>query len=193
MGVSSAQHHLRTGRGPFQWRKKATAKLAAETSTIPTNTATTKLSSSRTCTCLIAVAPGNLERWPAGTCAKSGAMRPPRWLSCVRTALARRISRSFRSSFQTNRLAVIRVTSRRTAITALCPGNADTGVCDAGLNFVASRARACGSLAGGSVPGTRAGKRRRNAQPRRSPALPLLRKPGLLQSPPKLGFGKRSP
>jgi hypothetical protein len=34
MGVSSAQHHLRTGRGPFQWRKKATAKLAAETSTI---------------------------------------------------------------------------------------------------------------------------------------------------------------
>jgi hypothetical protein len=53
---------------------------------------------------------------------ESGAMRPPRWLSCVRTALARRISRSFRSSFQTNRLAVIRVTSRRTAITASAQG-----------------------------------------------------------------------
>ena len=95
MGVSSAQHHLRTGRGPFQWRKKATAKLAAETSTIPTNTATTKLSSSRTCTCLIAVAPGNLERWPAGTCASPGLCDLPAGLA----ACAPRSRGEFRVAF----------------------------------------------------------------------------------------------
>jgi hypothetical protein len=64
----------------------------------------------------------------------------------VRPALAQSQQR-----FEAIHLAVTGVTSQGNAMTALCGGMAETGVCDAGPSFLALRPGACGSPASCSL------------------------------------------